>query len=64
MYMIISMLLLFIFVTSTVLTQRCNIGCNERTRFKFLLLKKEGVHVDTSKVKVGGVYILETQKSE
>ena len=39
--------------------QPCAI-CNTKTQFRFKLLEKEGLHIDTSVVKIKGVYLLES----
>lgn len=43
------------------MSQECPEYCNKRTKYKFKLLKKEGLKIDTTKVRVDGVYILESE---
>lgn len=43
------------------MSQECPEYCNKRTKYKFKLLKKEGLKIDTTKVRVDGVYILDSE---
>jgi hypothetical protein len=54
--------LIFLLLGSlNLMSQECPEYCNKRTRYKFKLLKKEGLKIDTTKVRVDGVYILESE---
>lgn len=51
-------IILILGLNLTVFSQECSVWCNKRTNYKFKLLKKEELHIDTSLVRLSGVYMI------
>ena len=59
--MIIRFLIVFsVLITLNCISQECG-GCRNKKYYRFLLLRKEGLSIDTSLVKINGIYILESR---
>lgn len=56
LYKIISAVIFFLFIDMKYNAQPCG-SCGTKKHERFRLLKKEGLHIDTNKVKVNGVYV-------